>query len=181
MQTPTPSALDRSICPKCTYPHVHSAQEAMNHLARKLPDYSILDINQCKEKVLLRDSQGELVVFSYNLRISSQLKDNRFDYHIHGNITAHERLMKELFNTIPTAPERTKTSKLTIRTNSDRAESAYRAVQKFSDTTGLDGEEMFTKISDLLCNLRHLADEQGVDYNDCQEQADRHYESEIAQ
>ncbi|ARP06456.1 hypothetical protein K08M3_49460 [Vibrio alginolyticus] len=69
----------------------------MKHLADKLPDYTVLDINQCEEKVLLRDAQGTLVVFSYNLRISSSLTDNRFDYYIHGNITAHDRLIKELF------------------------------------------------------------------------------------
>ncbi|OCP68250.1 hypothetical protein AKH08_15650 [Vibrio parahaemolyticus] len=69
----------------------------MKHLSDKLPDYTVLDINQCEEKVLLRDAQGTLVVFSYNLRISSSLTDNRFDYYIHGNITAHDRLIKELF------------------------------------------------------------------------------------
>lgn len=69
---------------------------------------------------------------------------------------------------------------ITISTNEDRAESAFRAVEKFSDITGLEGEEMQTKIADLLCNLQHLADEQGIDFSECLEQASRHYESETA-
>lgn len=93
----TSSPIDRTPCPKCSYPHVHSAKEAKYQLADKLPDYNVLDINQCEEKVLLSDAQGALVVFSYNLRISSRITDNRFDYYIHGNITAHDRMIKELF------------------------------------------------------------------------------------
>lgn len=89
--------LDRTPCSKCGYPHVHSDQEAMKHLADKLSGYSVLDINQCEEKVLFNNDQGNLVAYSYNLRISSSLSDNRFDYFIHGDITAHDRLIKELF------------------------------------------------------------------------------------
>lgn len=69
---------------------------------------------------------------------------------------------------------------ITITTNEDRAEAAYRAVEKFSDTTGLEGEDMQTKISDLLCNLQHLAVEQGIEFSECLEQAYRHYETETA-
>ncbi|MGR5367041.1 hypothetical protein [Photobacterium damselae] len=68
---------------------------------------------------------------------------------------------------------------MTIKNNSDRAESAYRAIQKFSDVTGLDNEEMETKIKDLLCNLHHLADEQGIDFSDVLEASHRSYESEL--
>lgn len=63
--------------------------------------------------------------------------------------------------------------------NQDRAESAFKAVQTFSDKTGLDGEEIYTKISDLLCNLQHLSDEQGVDFQECLDRASRNYETEI--
>lgn len=42
----TSSPIDRTPCPKCSYPHVHSAQEAKYQLAEKLPDYTVLDINQ---------------------------------------------------------------------------------------------------------------------------------------
>lgn len=89
--------LDRSPCSKCGYPHIHSDQEAMKHLADKLPAYAVVDINQCEEKVLLNNDQGKIVVFSYSLRISSSLSDNRFDYYIHGDITAHDRLITQLF------------------------------------------------------------------------------------
>lgn len=68
---------------------------------------------------------------------------------------------------------------IVIKNNSDRAESAYRAVQKFSDVTGLENEEMETKIKDLLCNLHHLADEQGVDFSEVLEASQRCYESEL--
>lgn len=97
MNTNIVTEIDRTPCAKCSYPHVHSEKEAMNHLANKLPDYTVLAINQCKEKVLLRDAQGAKIAFSYSLRISSCLTDNRFDYYIHGNITAHDQLIIELF------------------------------------------------------------------------------------
>ena len=47
-----------------------------------------------------------------------------------------------------------------IRTNKDRAESAFRALQKFSQVTDIQDEEPETQIADLLCNLQHYADEQ---------------------
>jgi len=97
MNTNIVTELDRTPCSKCGYPHVHSDKEAMKHLADKLPDYTVLGINQCEEKVLLRDAKDIMVAFGYSLRISSWFTDNRFDYYIHGNITAHDRLIIELF------------------------------------------------------------------------------------
>lgn len=68
-----------------------------------------------------------------------------------------------------------------IKNNQDRAESAYRAVAKFSGLTSLNMEEMETQISDLLCNLQHLADEQGIDFQACLENGSRYYQAEVQQ
>jgi len=70
---------------------------------------------------------------------------------------------------------------MNIKNNQDRAESAYRVVEKFSDLTDLAGEEMDTKISDLLCNLQHLADEQAVNFQECLDRGYRNYETEVQQ
>lgn len=67
------------------------------------------------------------------------------------------------------------------RTNQQRAEMAYRALNKFSVLTGVEGEEDETQISDLLSDLMHYADEQGVDFDDCIEVAKRHYDNEVKQ
>lgn len=64
-------------------------------------------------------------------------------------------------------------------TNEQRAEWAYRAVQKHSQTTGSEEEEMDTQMSDLLCNMMHMADEQGLDFSEVMEQASRHYDTEV--
>ena len=64
-------------------------------------------------------------------------------------------------------------------TNAQRAEMAYRALKKFSELTGVEGEDESDQISDLLCNLMHCADEQGVDFDECIELAKHHYKNEI--
>ena len=66
-----------------------------------------------------------------------------------------------------------------IRTNKDRAESAFRALQKFSQVTDIQDEEPETQISDLLCNLQHYADEQGVDFRACLDRGNRNYSEEV--
>ena len=65
--------------------------------------------------------------------------------------------------------------------NADRADWAFRACQVFAQDTGLqiryDG--MFTVIGDLLIDLRHLADQYGLDWRDLLDRANLHYEAEI--
>ena len=63
--------------------------------------------------------------------------------------------------------------------NEERANDAFDVVKKFSDKLGLDGEEMSTKISDLICSLRHLSDQYGEDFQACLESGTKNYESEI--
>ena len=64
--------------------------------------------------------------------------------------------------------------------NQDRAESACKAVERFSDALDMGDEDDDTRISDLLCNMMHFCDQQGVDFHDCLERASRNYETEIA-
>jgi hypothetical protein len=68
-----------------------------------------------------------------------------------------------------------------ISNNKDRAEVAFRTVQKFSQLSECDYDDMETKISDLLCNLRHLADEKGVDFMECFSRGSDNYVSELQQ
>ncbi len=64
-------------------------------------------------------------------------------------------------------------------TNAQRAEMAFRALDKFAVLTGTEGEATEDKISDLLCNLMHYADDQAVDFVECIELAKHHYKNEI--
>jgi hypothetical protein len=64
-------------------------------------------------------------------------------------------------------------------TNQQRAEMAYRALNKFSVLTGVEGEATDDQLSDLLCNLMHYADEQAVDFDECIKLAKHHYKNEI--
>jgi len=63
--------------------------------------------------------------------------------------------------------------------NQDRAESAYKAVERFSDELGMADEDDETIMSDLLCNMMHFCDQQGVDFQDCLDRASRNYEVEF--
>lgn len=63
--------------------------------------------------------------------------------------------------------------------NYQRAQSALKAIQTFSAETGLEGEELDIPMTDLLCNLQHLAEAQGVDFQECLDRANRHYVNEI--
>jgi hypothetical protein len=68
-----------------------------------------------------------------------------------------------------------------IENNKDRAESAFRAMQTSSRLTGVTDEDVDVQISDLLCNLQHLADEQAIDFQECLERATRTYDAEVLQ
>jgi uncharacterized protein YukE len=72
----------------------------------------------------------------------------------------------------------TKMTKMT--TNTMRAQWAGKAVDTFTKITELEGEEMDTILSDLLCNLNHLADQHEVDFNECLKRAQRNYETETS-
>ena len=61
--------------------------------------------------------------------------------------------------------------------NDDRAEWAGAALRHFQCTTGTDYEDTLT---DLLGDLMHWADRNGVDFNDELARARMHYEAEIA-
>ena len=64
-------------------------------------------------------------------------------------------------------------------TNNDRALMALEAVETMAAETASRGEEVATKIGDLLCNLRHLCDAEGLCFADVDRVAYRIYSIEI--
>ena len=62
--------------------------------------------------------------------------------------------------------------------NADRAEWARDAVRAFAELTRIEDEEMATQISDLVCNLRHLCDEESVDFEQVLSAANSNYAEE---
>jgi hypothetical protein len=65
-------------------------------------------------------------------------------------------------------------------TNEDRAEWAAVACQAFAEITGLDMEEELPEIiGDLIADLMHLANQQGMCPEGRLENARMHYEAEI--
>lgn len=64
--------------------------------------------------------------------------------------------------------------------NLRRAGFAAIGVHAFAKRTGLlGGEDMHTTLSDLLCDLHHLADAIDLDWDELLNRADGHYEPEI--
>ncbi|MEZ8292734.1 hypothetical protein AB6D11_02650 [Vibrio splendidus] len=65
-------------------------------------------------------------------------------------------------------------------TNKQRAESAFRALKHFEQNAGLEGEGMETQIKELLCNMKHLCDEQGLDFPSTLSKAHTSYKEGIS-
>ena len=71
-----------------------------------------------------------------------------------------------------------------IITNEIRSAWARDALAAFAECTGQNASgdlehDKETVVCDLLCDLRHLCDEEGVDWNNCLRRGMDHYESEI--
>lgn len=64
-------------------------------------------------------------------------------------------------------------------TNADRADSARAAAEAFAIATGSQDEDLRTQLVDLLANIMHLADEEGLVFDALTESAYLHYEDEI--
>lgn len=62
--------------------------------------------------------------------------------------------------------------------NGHRAAWAAKALALFSAHTGVQDEDAELRISDLLCDLRHLADQEGVDWDQALARGDGHYQEE---
>lgn len=62
--------------------------------------------------------------------------------------------------------------------NEDRADWAQAAVSAFADSHGSCEEAL---IPDLLCNLMHLCDREGLKFEDCLRLARGNYEEEIVE
>lgn len=66
-------------------------------------------------------------------------------------------------------------------TNDLRAEWADEAVYAFAAVThAADEEELDTLVGDLLCDLMHLCDRDGLDFAALLERAQTHYAAEVA-
>jgi hypothetical protein len=64
-------------------------------------------------------------------------------------------------------------------TNDERADWAFVACQEFAEATGLSADdELPTVITDLIANLLHLADREGMCVESCLDTARMHYEAE---
>jgi hypothetical protein len=68
---------------------------------------------------------------------------------------------------------------MTIRTNEERAESAYRALGYYSQKAHGGEDYQDYHISDLLGDLHHLADAMGEDWDSLLESAAMHYNAEV--
>lgn len=68
-------------------------------------------------------------------------------------------------------------------TNLDRAGWAMAAVDTFAEKAGLDsaGEELETKVGDLLANLMHLCRINKVDFEQALHTGRMHFEAEVAE
>ncbi len=64
------------------------------------------------------------------------------------------------------------------RTNCDRAFDAARAIELHSDLTAIHNEDALTQVSDLLCNLHHYCNKNGIDWGCAVERGKMHAEAE---
>jgi hypothetical protein len=65
--------------------------------------------------------------------------------------------------------------------NETRAELAGNAVARFMQDTGLENEDMETGITDLLADILHLCDKEGIDIDRCKRMASYHYTEEVTE
>lgn len=65
-----------------------------------------------------------------------------------------------------------------IGMNQERAESALVAVEAFVKETGTEDEDQNLQLYDLICNLRHLCDAAGLDWEYILERGNEHYIAE---
>ena len=66
-------------------------------------------------------------------------------------------------------------------TNEHRAAWAAEATASFAKASDMEDESDATKLRDLLCDLRHWADRQGVDWREAMTDADGFYRAEITE
>ncbi len=60
-------------------------------------------------------------------------------------------------------------------TNKDRSGLAQQAVEAFATATGMEAEPEEAVIGDLLCDLMHYCEQNGVEFDDCLGSARMHY------
>ena len=69
-----------------------------------------------------------------------------------------------------------------MTTNEQRAERAWKAATRYQQAANgdSDGDIADETITDLLTDLMHFCDEQGIDFESCLRMANMHYEAEVA-
>jgi hypothetical protein len=63
--------------------------------------------------------------------------------------------------------------------NAERAERARSALQVGTDYDGEDENDIETYAADLICNLRHLLDEEGIAFEAVLSRAEMHHTAEV--
>ena len=63
--------------------------------------------------------------------------------------------------------------------NADRADAADKALATFTRATWMQGEDYETRISDLVTDLIHLCDREGVVFDDVITRAKQHHRFEL--
>jgi len=64
-------------------------------------------------------------------------------------------------------------------TNEQRTDLALSAVRMHSASIGATTEPMKDQVVDLLCNLRHMCGDWGIEINDALRVSETHYKEEI--
>jgi len=62
--------------------------------------------------------------------------------------------------------------------NAERTETAYRTLLVYAQYKDQRDEDMETNMTDLVTDLRHLADEYGIDFYDLLDRTYMHYSAE---
>ena len=67
-----------------------------------------------------------------------------------------------------------------MTTNELRAQRAWQATRRYhQECDDSDGDTTDETITDLLADLMHFCDEQGIDFESCSRMATMHYEAEV--
>lgn len=69
--------------------------------------------------------------------------------------------------------------RLSEPSNEDRASWAEHALRAFAQITGIQQEDEYTRMADLIADLRHLADDFDLDWNEVIQRAYGNYEEEV--
>jgi len=144
-----------SKCPHCEKEMV--GQSAIKEIAYR-PESMFMDVSK----------EGEIEEYSMGNRLESEIVVEYRCGNCDGVVASGEEAELE---PAPCPPH------IEVN-NGHRAAWAAKALALFSAHTGIQGEDAELRISDLLCDLRHLADQEGVDWDQALARGDGHYQEE---